>query len=42
MKRRGIAPPSVEKRRAIIEQNALEKGKEVEDLEGTLNEILQK
>lgn len=40
MRRNGIDPPSVVKRRAILEQNEKERGVEVEDVEGTLNELL--
>jgi coenzyme F420-reducing hydrogenase beta subunit len=41
MKRKGITPPSVVKRRAILEENEKARGVEVEDLEGTLNEMLK-
>lgn len=41
MKRHNITPPSVVKRRAILDADEKERGKDVEDLEGTLNEILK-
>jgi hypothetical protein len=42
MRRKGIEPPSVAKRRAALELVEAEKGKEPEDLEGTLDEILKR
>jgi transposase-like protein len=40
LKRKGITPPSVEKRRAVLEENEKGKTRVVEDLEETLDEIL--
>jgi hypothetical protein len=40
MRRKNIEPPSVVKRRAILEQNEKDKGRDPEDLAETLDEIL--
>jgi hypothetical protein len=40
MRRKGITPPSVARRRAILEEQERAKGREPEDLEETLDEML--
>jgi hypothetical protein len=40
MRRNGIDPPSVVRRRAILEENEKVRAVEVEDVEGTLSELL--